>query len=464
MSQSSSGIDNVPSQDPHFLELLKETAIHALKAKRNHVSLACWSGGNELTDRDGRPATYEDENISLLKSLVEQYDPMRYFLPTSASGPSEFLLADRPGMNEDVHGPWKYAGPEEHYRLFNESDSLLHSEFGVDGCCSVQSMKRFLPEKDLAVTSVLDNLVWRHQGEWWDTLERSKLMFGEMADLEQLAAASQWVQAEGLRYALEANRRRKYRNSGSIVWQFNEPWPNVSCTSLVDYYGIPKLAYYGVRNAYRNTLLSLKYEKLIFRRGETFTASCYAHNSGKERSIEWEAECFDLNGRFLWNKRGSAKMEAQSAIKVADFTMRIEEAIPEIFAVRLKWDEAESNIYLFSTREESYFQPLLEVEKPDLDWSLADQTLLMETNTLINRYVVRNIGSVVALYVRPGWTEESSSVPGCAHYTVLLPGESRVFEVPERLDKSDPSSAAAQIKFMAWNDSFTTKPKSGGLK
>ena len=48
---------------------------------------------------------------------------------------------------------------------------------------------------------------------------------------------SQYMQAEGLRFILEADRRRAFVNSGTIIWQLNEPWPNSSCTNLVDYYG-----------------------------------------------------------------------------------------------------------------------------------------------------------------------------------------------------------------------------------
>ncbi|MCD9020374.1 glycoside hydrolase family 2 protein [Cohnella silvisoli] len=456
--QSSSGIDNVPSKDPHFLRLLEETAVSALKTKRNHISLACWSGGNELTDHDGVPVTAEDDNIALLKSLVDTYDPGRFFLPSSASGPLEFLDVEQPGKNHDVHGPWKYGGPEKHYELYNRSDSLLHSEFGVDGCCSVSSMRRFLPDEHLKVTSVQDNLVWRHHGEWWDTLERSRQFFGELPNLESLAAASQWVQAEGIRYALEANRRRKYGNSGSIVWQFNEPWPNVSCTSLVDYYGEPKMAYYAVRQAYRPFHLSLKYDKLVFRHGETFKAACYVHNSGKNRSYDWQADCFDLNGNFLWTKRGSHIVGANSASQAAEFSMPIDERCPDVFGIRLRWDAdtAQSNVYFFSARRESWFRSLWEGPKPILDCSLKNQTVSAGNGTSTGTFVVRNVGGSVALFVKakapPG--ADAADVRCLQNDSVLLPGESREFEVLTsiRAHQENLSSVLSNVSFQAWND------------
>ena len=111
---------------------------------------------------------------------------------------------------------------------------------------------------------------------------RERPIFGELDDLEELVKLSQFMQAEGLRYAIEAHRRRSgtskpyrpdgtepvfvfpyQRNIGAIVWQCNEPWPCVSCTCMVDYYGEPKLAYDFYRDAERPLHLSLRYGKLL---------------------------------------------------------------------------------------------------------------------------------------------------------------------------------------------------------
>ena len=137
-------------------------------------------------------------------------------LPTSASGPYEFLNTDHKGENHDVHGSWRYYGTKEHYRVFNESDSLFHSEFGVDGMMSVETMKTFLSEDNLKPDDMAHNHVWRHHGEWWDTSWRDNHIFGVPTTLEEQVACSQFMQAEGLRYAIEANR------SGSLGTAISE--------------------------------------------------------------------------------------------------------------------------------------------------------------------------------------------------------------------------------------------------
>lgn len=270
--QSSSGIDDVPSKLPEFLDLCRATATEAVKQKQHHVCLTFWCGGNELRDENGVPATFEDENLHMLKEIVDEYDGRTLMLPTSATGSHEFLDVERPGTNFDVHGPWLYAGPEAHYEIYNKSDSQLHSEFGVDGMSNYRSLLTFLSEENLKVQG-MGNSVWRYHGEMWDTLPRDRKIFGPIEEhrLEDFIVCSQFIQAEGLRYAIEANRRRAFANVGSIIWQFNEPWPNVSCTNLVDYYGEPKLAYYAVKIAFRQVNPSLRYDKLVYAPGESAT-------------------------------------------------------------------------------------------------------------------------------------------------------------------------------------------------
>lgn len=318
--QSSSGIDNIPSKLPEFLSLLAKTAECAVLEKRNHVSLTYWSGGNELMDSSGVPSTFDDENIAMLHEITTRLDPDRLMLPTSASGPIEGLDTTRPEANHDVHGPWKYGGTEDHYKLYNTSASMLHSEFGCDGMSNLSSIEKALPPEHLHVDTVKNNLMWRFHGEWWDTLEyRDRQIFGEFTpdELEEFIKCSQYMQAEGIRYALEANRRREIKqlksgaippedigsfreNCGSIVWQWGEPWRNVSCTCLVDYDGKPKAAYYAFREAMKSEHVSLRYDKLLWKRGETFSGTLFVHSDSDTHTIaDASARILDADGTQL---------------------------------------------------------------------------------------------------------------------------------------------------------------------
>ena len=58
-----------------------------------------------------------------------------------------------------------------------------------------------------------------------------------------------------------------------MTWQFNEPWPNIQCSNIIDYYGGKKLAWYAMRDAYAPVLASLRYDSLFYAPGERFEAS-----------------------------------------------------------------------------------------------------------------------------------------------------------------------------------------------
>ena len=315
--QSSSGIDNIPSKRPEFLKLLEQTARAVLPEKRNHVSLTYLSGGNELMDGHGIPSTFEDENLAMLKGIADELAPDVLMLPTSASGPTEWFDPENPSRNQDIHGPWKYEGVRGHYALYNRSTILLHSEFGADGMSNIDSIRTVLSPENRKVTTMAENLTWRHHGEWWDTYAyRERPLFGEIDDLEELCDLSQYLQAEGIRYAVEAHRRRAktakpailapgevfapavQENIGCIVWQLNEPWPNVSCTSMADYYGTPKLALLFWRDAQKPLRLTLRYDRLVWKPGEIFEGFaflCDDHNTGADSvSVKVYGDGFSL--------------------------------------------------------------------------------------------------------------------------------------------------------------------------
>lgn len=313
--QSSSGIDNIPSKRPEFLELCEATARAAVTEKRNHVSLTYWSGGNELMDEHGIPSTFDDENLFRLRYIVRELSPEILMLPTSASGPTEWFDPAHPERNQDIHGPWKYEGPEGHYRLYNSSTILLHSEFGVDGMSNLPAIESVLAPENRKVTTMGENLTWRHHGEWWDTYAyRERPVFGELQDLGELVKLSQFMQAEGIRYAIEAHRRRSktakpwsfdgtaaefcpvQENIGAIVWQFNEPWPCVSCTCMVDYYGNLKLAYDFYREAERPLHVSMRYDKFLWKPNERFSGEVFVHDDTETGAESVTVRVYGENG------------------------------------------------------------------------------------------------------------------------------------------------------------------------
>ena len=222
-SMSSSGGANVPSDDPDFVARVEGDAREIVPRLRHHPSLAVWCGGNELS-RDGTPLDDSRPVLGALRDVVGELDPGRPWVPTS------------PASEGDVHGPWEHQGLERHNPRYDDATWSLQSEFGVEGMTNRRALDALVDEPHRWPTDP-GNPVYAHLGAWWNNTELVQEAFGgRIHDVDTMRRASQHLQYDGLRYAVEANRRRA---SGTIPWQFNESFPNAWCTAAVDHSGDP---------------------------------------------------------------------------------------------------------------------------------------------------------------------------------------------------------------------------------
>ena len=76
-----------------------------------------------------------------------------------------------------------------------------------------------------------------HHGSWSNDQPVVEQVFGKLDNVYDYVHASQLLQAEGLRFAIESHLRRQGHCSGVMPWQLNEPWPNAVCTNAIDYFG-----------------------------------------------------------------------------------------------------------------------------------------------------------------------------------------------------------------------------------
>ena len=151
-SQSSSGIDSVPSDDPGFVATLAADAREIVPRLRHRPSLAIWGGGNELDGDDSTPA------LAALRAVVHELDPGRAWL---ASSPSP--------DDRDLHGPWEHQGLRKHYEHYDSRVCELHSEFGVEGMTNREAHEALIPEGERWPAD-RTNPVYEHLGAWWNNV------------------------------------------------------------------------------------------------------------------------------------------------------------------------------------------------------------------------------------------------------------------------------------------------------
>lgn len=276
---TSSALDRKPSADPAYIARVTAEASRIIPRRRNHPALALWCGGNELESLAKVPLDEREPVLAALRATVARHDPDRPWLPTSARGRKPFnglsSIARDPYGLHDVHGPWLYEGLTAHYTLYNAGTALFHSEFGVEGLANPETLGAIMaPEERWPVT--LATPVWAHLGAWWVRPAYWATLFGPLGDLDLLIGATQLLQAEGVRYAIEANRRRMYQNSGALPWQFNEPYPMAAGTAAVDYFGRPKALYAAVARAYAPLLLTARFATIAWGARPRFEARIWA--------------------------------------------------------------------------------------------------------------------------------------------------------------------------------------------
>jgi beta-mannosidase len=360
-SQSSSGLESTPSDDPEFVALLEQEAREIVRRLRRRPSLAIWCGGNELDGDDATPA------LAALRTVVRELDPERVWLPTSPLG------------EKDVHGPWEHQGLRRHYEHYDTRTSLLHSEFGVEGMTNRRALEELIDDEHRWPAD-RTNPLYEHLGAWWNNAPLVREAFGgRILDLETMRRASQWLQYDGLRYAVEATLRR---GAGVIPWQLNESYPNAWCTASVDWHGDPKPAYWGVKRAYLGA-------------PSASFATCLW---GGE--VEVRARIFgDVTARIV-DLEGGVVAEAREEIAAP-----LDAIGTDVFVLDLEG----RNRYVMTTTEN--LAPLLDLPQAELSIQRASNTVLLT-----------NVGGVAAVGVLAGDVID------------LFPGESREVELDGPLE------------------------------
>lgn len=448
--QSSSGIENEPSGDTGFLELMEREARTIILRKKHHPALALWGGGNELSGPGDAMITMEEPVIGVLGRQVKRLDPSRHFLESSPTGrifnnTLENIAKDPLGLH-DVHGPWEHQGLVGQYALYNAGTSLFSSEFGVEGMTNLDVLLHHTDPAHIWPPS-RDNEVYFHRGSWWNNYPLMQECFGQkLKKIGQAVRASQFLQYEGLRYAVEANRRRALTCSGTFPWQFNEPFPNHTCTCSVDYYAAPKPAYYGVKRAYAENTVTARFVGQSLAGEERLEAQVYWQSSLGIVCGFVTAQVCDQNGRIVaeCTFAGTDAIEPEKSVLLGSISCRVEEIKTPVCYLLLSakeqgtGKETASNRYLFT---KTTLEELLRLEKTQICCEVCK-------NAEGFSIMLQNTGAAVAAGV---WMEDTEELLQDAYlyfsenYLHLLPGEQR------RIFVKQTGNAGKTIRVSGWN-------------
>jgi len=447
--QSSAAINNHPPRDREYIEMMLRVTESAVKQKRNHPSLICWCGGNELCfrgdymDADGNilvegvegmegltyaikgswvPVSPNYPTLVPMRELVKKLDPQRMWLHTSGSGPviQNASLDYVGGAMHDVHGPWTILGPTEEYTFYNALDMMIHHEFGCMGSASVQTLETITPSRYLWPLDEMNPFVNYRGRMFAGALRLLRPYFGDaIKDHRTYALASRFIQWEQHRYSLEAHHRLGARCAGSCLWHLGEPWPNVIENSTIDTFDQVKPAYYGQLAAFRTLHLSAHYDSVIHK--EQFDVTFALHNTTvSDFAGTIRAQLYDLNGTLLAQQEKSCAVKAD-CVSACAADMTFTDLPNGVFFLRQTLFDAEGTAVetgysIHSTADVPYAELL--------EQAVCDMKVDFSGNIL----TLRNLGPAVA----SGLTIECDNdkiaffSDGCM---MLLPGETKTITV-----------------------------------
>jgi beta-mannosidase len=277
----------------------------------------------------------------------------------------------------------------------------------------------------------LENPTWSHRGAWWVKRPMWDAIFGELKHLESFVHVTQFLQADGLRYALEADRRRQYHNSGTLPWQFNEPYPMAACTSAVDYYTRPKPAYYAVARAYAPLLISARFDTLTWDGCEHFEAEAWVSNSHerayKDHTIRMRL--LGMDGTPYAEHLEKVSFAANCSSRLGMLRGKLKRIPEDVFFLDLQLLDQDDillsqNRYTFTRT--SNLAPLLSCSSTTLSVSS------MRSNADECTLTLMNTGSTAAMFV---WLEDDRPVKAKGdiyfedNFFCLLPGEQRIIAI-----------------------------------
>lgn len=283
-------------------------AIATIYRIRNHPSLALWVGGNEFNPDDlGSKAI-----IDTLEKVLKEIDPSREFHRAS------------PYMGDDHEWlVWHGLAPYTSYRRVRP----FRSEAGINTFPVIENYKKFTPKKYLWP---LNKTYLEYHGErnpsftFLSKLERYANEFGVSSSLGEFIMKSQLYQALADKFDMEFSRENKFRNSGLLIWQYDDSWPTLSW-SLVDWYGTPKPSYYYLKRASQPLAISADYKTYLWEAGDTLSSDIYILNDNYEvyESLTYRTVLYNIEGKLLTEKSGMVSVGANKSVKAGTLQWHI---------------------------------------------------------------------------------------------------------------------------------------------
>jgi len=256
--------------DEAFLNNIKEEVKDQVNRLQNHASIALWCGNNEVDEAIVNWGYQKQFKYSKEDSLQVWKDYKKVFHELIPNTLKENLTNDKniywpsspsigwghkESLTEGDSHYWGVWWGEQPFEIYNEKVPRFASEYGFQGMPTLETTKSmFSGTPNLSLENGTIKAHEKHARGWEIINSYMKRDYNVPTDFVKYNYVSQLLQARGMQIAIEAHRRAKPYNMGTLYWQLNDCWPVVSWSSI-DYLGNWKALHYQVKRSFENQVI-----------------------------------------------------------------------------------------------------------------------------------------------------------------------------------------------------------------
>ncbi|WP_461597488.1 beta-mannosidase [Winogradskyella sp.] len=314
--------------DKAFLNNVAKEAEDNVKRLRNHPSIALWCGNNESSEgwhRWGWQAKRSDEEKeeiwnnylkvfdSILPKTVNKYSNTSYWQTSPKYGRGNPLYKSE----GDAHDWWIWHDgyPFEHLET---NVPRFMSEFGFQSFPSYEVIQYINQSDSIEISSEGFKNHQKHARGFQIIDDYMQRDFPVPKEAEDYVYMSQLLQAYGITKGIEAHRRAKPDNMGTLYWQLNDCWPAISWSSI-DYFGNWKALHYKAKRSFEDVLVSSKVENNILK-------TWVVNDDLNDATGKLDLKLMDFSGEMIWNNEQqisvdplSSEIKFQLDLKILNF-------------------------------------------------------------------------------------------------------------------------------------------------
>lgn len=435
-----------------FLINVELEAVENVKRLRNHPCIALWCGNNEMewawapgnemagwgwkqqytTEiRDVIWKNYKKIFHKILPDVLKVYTDNSFYWPSSPTAGDGEISTDK-SRSGDIHywGVWHGKHP---LNYFNKFIGRFMSEYGFQSFPEFKTVKEYALPTDFDIES---EVMMSHQRSEIGNLrirEYMEDMYKKPKDFEMFLYASQLLQAEAIKIAIEAHRRNMPYTMGSLYWQINDCWP-VASWSSIDYFGRWKALHYFVKKAFRETMIMIHHDDHDVLKIFAVTD----HLKGINASIE--LTIFNFEGKILWNKIIISKIIRNTGILI--YETHLDEILKDL---------EKRSVFLFAEIKENK-----KILAENIYYFVPPKELWLE-RTMIKKKIEKTLDGFSIKLLSDKLTKnvylnfEKTEVFFTDNYFDLLPGREIIIDVKSASELFDVES---QLKVISLIDSY----------